>query len=82
VREQCAGCLLVNANVRLNLLRILLTRGRRLVKVHDSVVIITAVATTVIVVGARGLLVVSLLVVVVAAEYLLVLLAEVGGLLL
>jgi hypothetical protein len=82
VRQQCAGCLLVDANVRLNLLRVLLTRVRRLVEVHDSVAVITAVATTVVVIGARGLRIVGLLVVVVAAEYLLVLLAELGGLLL
>jgi hypothetical protein len=68
--------------VRLNLLGVLLTRGRRSVEVHDSIAVITAIATTVVVVSAHGLLVIGLLVVVVVAEYLLVLLAELGGLLL
>jgi hypothetical protein len=68
--------------VRLNLLRVLLTRGHRSVEVHDSVTVITAIATMVIVISAHGLLIIGLLVVVVAAKYLLVLLAELGGLLL
>jgi hypothetical protein len=66
----------------LNLLRVLLTRGRRSVEVHDSVAVITAIATTVIVIGARRLLIVGLLVVIVMAKDCLILLTELGGLLL
>jgi hypothetical protein len=74
--------LLVDANVRNNLLGVLLTRGRRHIEVHDSVAVITVIATTVVIVSACGLLVVGLLVVIVAAEYCLVLLTKLGGLLL
>jgi hypothetical protein len=77
-----AWYLLIGAHVGNNLLRVLLTQGRRSVEVQDSVVALTTVATTVVIVSTRGLLVIGLLVVVVTPEYLLILLAELGGLLL
>jgi hypothetical protein len=73
---------LIAANVRDNLLGVLLTRSLGSVEVQDSVAVITALATTIVIVRARGLLVKGLLVIIVVDKYRLILLAELGGLLL